>query len=477
MKASALRPSLRRELLLWLLLPLLLFVPLAAALLYGITVRPALDSLDRALTGSAVALSDLLVQRDGTVSLPLSEQTSRVLLTDPFDTVRYAASDRAGRLLAGDVELAALRQNLTVGEHQFFDATLHGRAVRVAALGAACGQPPGAAGCPVLVAESVSKRDAAQRAVFGGVALTSLLLAAALVTLGIAAVRRGLQPLHRLSREIEHRTLENLQPVDAAGVPQEVAPLMTALNRMLERLRVASLAQQAFLADAAHQLRTPLTLLRTESELALLEAHPPQLAPTLQRMHSGAARAARLANQLLVLARADGLTQTTASTVFDLKTLCSAAAQDWLDPALEAGVDLGFELESVWVEGHSHLLREALTNLLHNANEYAGSGARVTVRCAQRGVQAVLEVEDNGPGVPAADRDRLWQRFQRGAAGVGSGSGLGLAIVRNIAALHGAQVEMHDGSGGHGLRVTLCLAAVAPPASSVPPAPPAAGGA
>jgi two-component system sensor histidine kinase TctE len=468
MKASALRPSLRRELLLWLLLPLLAFVPLAAALLYGITVRPALDSLDRALSSTAVALSDTVVSHDGVVSLPLSEQTKRALLTDPFDTVRFSVSDDHGRLLDGDPELAALRPRLAAGERRFFDALLHGSAVRVAAFGAPCGRAAGEPGCPVLVAESVGKRDDAQRAVLGGVTLTSLLLAAALVTLGAGAVRRGLQPLRRLSSDIERRSLENLKAVDAAGVPLEVAPLVTALNRMLERLRVASLAQQAFLADAAHQLRTPLTLLRTESELALLEPHPPHLAPTLQRLHSGAARAARLANQLLVLARAEGSPQTTAARPLDLKLLCAEAAQDWLDPALDADIDLGFELETAWVTGHAHLLREALSNLLHNANEYAGSGARVTVRSALRDGHAVLEVEDSGPGVPAADRDRLWQRFQRGEGAVGSGSGLGLAIVRNIATLHGADVEMHDGAGGRGLCVTLRFPAVSPPPAGAP---------
>ncbi len=176
-----------------------------------------------------------------------------------------------------------------------------------------------------------------------------------------------------------------------------------------------------------------------------------------------AARAARLANQLLVLARADGLSQTSAARPLDLKAVCAEAAQDWLDPALDAGLDLGFELQAAWVCGHAHLLREALGNLLHNANEYAGSGARVTVRTALRDGVAVLEVEDNGPGVPACDHERLWQRFQRGEAAVGSGSGLGLAIVRNIAALHGADVQMRAGGGGRGLCVTLRLPAVPPP--------------
>ena len=450
--------SVRRALLLWLLLPLVVLVPLGAALMYRVSVRPALDSLDRTLSSTAVALANLLESHDGEVTLPLSTQTARALRTDPFDAVYFAVRDPAGRLLAGESELIVGDVPAAAGAWRFLDATLHGQRVRVAEFGATCGDASAARLCSILVAESVGKRVQAQRAVLAGAGLTALLLASVLVLLGAIAVQRGLRPLQRLREDIEHRSLENLQPFDHAGVPNEVAPIVAALNRLLERLRTASLAQQSFLADAAHQLRTPLATLRTESELALLEDGLQPLNPTLQRIHASAERAARLANQLLALAAADRLQQPK-TTVLDLRQICTEAAEDWLRPSLQSGLDLGFELAPAWVDGHAHLLRELLGNLLHNAIEYAGRGASITVRTVVQGREAVLEVEDDGPGIPERDRDRVWQRFQRGSESTGSGSGLGLAIVRDIARGHGATTSLHAGTGGRGLRVRVAFPA------------------
>ena len=462
-------PSLRRKLLLWLLLPLGAFVPLAAATMVAIATRPAIDSLDRSLRSTTIAFADLLVTHDGVVSLALTDQTARALTTDPYDTVAFAARDPDGRLLGGDAALAALSPPLADGQQLFLDAELGGRPIRISALGAACGTG-GKAVCTILVAESVSKRAAARRAVLIGATLVALSMAAALVTLALIAVRTGLAPLNQLSAEIEKRSLVNLQPVDTAGVPLEAASLVNALNRLLERLRVAAGAQQKFLADAAHQLRTPLATLRAETELALLEPHPPQYAGQLKRLHAGAERAARLAHQLLALAAAENAAQAKHAKRVDLKALCTEVGEIWLGPALEAGIDLGFELEAAAVSGHDHLLRELLTNLLHNALEYAGRGASVTLRCGTRDGAAWLEVEDDGPGVPEADRARLWERFQRGSEARGSGSGLGLAIMRDIARAHGARASLESGAGGRGFRVRIVFATSAVP----PPLPPAA---
>jgi two-component system sensor histidine kinase TctE len=476
--------SIRKALLLWLLLPLIALVPLAAALMYWLSVRPALDSLDRALTSTAAALNNMLDQRNGEVVLPISEQTAKALQTDPFDNVYFAATDPHGRLLAGDTELARKHPPpdagqwlagqpsvLAPGQWRFFDTKLHGAEVRVAALGTACGAASAAGVCRILVAESDGKRTEAQSAVLASAALTLLLLVIPLVGLSAIAVARGLRPLRRLGSDIERRSLENLQPIEAVGVPQEVAPVVTALNGLLARLRVASLAQQAFIADAAHQLRTPLTALRTESELAVLEGHPTELDATLRRIHASAARAARLANQLLSLASADNAAQTKPATVVDLRQVCSEAGENWVPQALEAGVDLGFALQPAWVTGRGHLLRELLGNLLHNAIEYAGRGANVTVSTQTLGTRVLLEVEDDGPGLPEAERERVWGRFQRGANAAGSGSGLGLAIVRDIAIQHGAVASLQTGAEGRGLKVSISFEAAVPTDASRLPAP------
>jgi two-component system sensor histidine kinase TctE len=424
--------------------------------MYRLALRPALDSLDRALTGTAVALAKMLQTQGGRTTIAIEEQTARALRADAFDAVDFAVTDAQRGLLAGNAGLAAQRPALAPAQWEFFDSTLHGQPVRVAAYGAACGT---AQVCAVLVAESVGKRSEAQRSLLVAAGITLVLLAAPLVLLGTLAVTRGLRPLDRLSDEIGRRSFANLQPLDASGLPRELAPIARALNRLLERLHDASQAQQAFVADAAHQLRTPLASLLTESELALMEGRAGPQAAALQRIHAGAMRSARLASQLLSLARADGAPLTLQAV--DLRELATAAAQDWLQASLRAGVDLGFELEPVSVRGDAHLLQELLANLLHNAIEYAGRGAKLTVRTARRGGAAVLEVEDNGPGIDAADRDRVWARFQRGRQAGGTGSGLGLAIVRGIAKAHGATAELADAPGGRGLcaRVSFPLPA------------------
>jgi two-component system sensor histidine kinase TctE len=261
-----------------------------------------------------------------------------------------------------------------------------------------------------------------------------------------------------LRDQLAHRSLDNLSPLDRGHAPAELQPLVEAVNRLFERVRSAAARQQAFIADAAHQLRTPLTALRTEAELALLEPHPPALAPTLQRLNATSARAARLANQLLAVARAeaelqkpDGLEQV------DLKTLATAVAREWVPRALAAGIDLGFALDSARVNCRPVLIEELLANLMHNALEYAGGGAHVTVRtCTRHGV-AYIEVEDNGPGIAPPDRVRVFERFDRGSTPRGAGSGLGLSIVHDIALRHHGSVELLEGSEGKGLMVRVRL--------------------
>jgi two-component system sensor histidine kinase TctE len=285
-----------------------------------------------------------------------------------------------------------------------------------------------------------------------------------LAVMGWLAIVRSLRPVERLSQDIEQRSPDNLGPVDRPDIPREVAPLVSALNGLFARVVTASAAEKAFIADAAHQLRTPLTVLRTETELALLESHPPQLDGLLRRLHIGTTRAARLANQLLSQARAEHERHNSPVERFDLKQFATEAAEEWVVRSMDASVDLGFELESARVEGHGFLLREMLANLLDNAINYAGLGARVTIRTSTSATgQAVLEVEDNGPGIPLPDRERAFERFQRGNAG-GTGSGLGLSIVRDIAAHHGAKAELLDGPGGVGLKVRVTFPAPEPSA-------------
>jgi two-component system, OmpR family, sensor histidine kinase TctE len=463
------RPSIRRSLVVWLVLPLALLVPATAFLFYRLALAPALDSLDHALDGTALAL-ERLVRNDGSVlSLSMSPALDAALRSDRYDEVHWVALGPDGQVLGGDPRLATLGGPPAAVDWRFSDASYAGQSVRVALHSWTCvpaSRGRAAGQCEARVSETLNKRQGVAQQVLTAAASAMLVEALVLAVMGWLAIVRSLRPVERLSKDIEQRSPDHLAPVDRPDIPREVAPLVSALNGLFARVVTASAAEKAFIADAAHQLRTPLTVLRTETELALLESHPPQLEGLLRRLHIATTRAARLANQLLSQARAEHERHNSAMERFDLKQIASEAAEEWVARSVDAGVDLGFELEAARVDGHGFLLREMLANLLDNAINYAGHGARVTIRTGASPVApgcAMLEVEDNGPGIPAAERERAFERFQRGNAG-GTGSGLGLSIVRDIAGHHGAVAELLDGPGGVGLKVRVTFFPVDTPA-------------
>jgi len=459
------RPSIRRSLVMWLVLPLALLVPATAFLFYRLALAPALDSLDHALDGTALALERLVRLDGGVLTLAVGPKLDSALRADRYDEVHWVALGPDGQVLGGDAELATLGGAPSDVDWRFSDSTYEGKPVRVALHSWTCVPASGgrvAGHCEARVSETLNKRQGVARQVFAAAASAMLVEALVLAVMGWLAIVRSLKPVESLSKDIEQRSPDHLGPVDRPGIPREVAPLVTALNDLFARVVTASAAEKAFIADAAHQLRTPLTVLRTETELALLEAHPPQLDGLLRRLHSATTRAARLANQLLSQARAEHERHNSAMERFDLKQIATEAAEEWVARSMDAGVDLGFELETARVDGHGFLLREMLANLLDNAINYAGHGARVTIRTGHSASVppcAILEVEDNGPGIAPEDRERAFERFQRGNAG-GTGSGLGLSIVRDIAGHHGAQAELLDGPGGIGLKVRVTFAPV-----------------
>jgi two-component system sensor histidine kinase TctE len=446
--------SLKQRLLWWLVLPLLLTMPVGGFALYSLMRTTTANWLDQGLGDTALAISNFIRTHDGELIVEVSGQTDRALRFDRLDRIYYVVLAPQGQQLLGDELLAAPKIKVAPGAWDFRDVELDGQTLRLAVLGVACGVVGNV--CQVRVAETTSKRAALRRDLSVAVGATMLALAIGLMLAGRLAIQQGLRPLGELSNEVERRDLDRLEPLQQP-VPDEVRPLISALNRLFERLRLASSTQQEFLANAAHQLRTPLTSLRTEIELALLEPHEAAQEPLLQRLKSSVDRSARLAQQMLSMARSDAATPQEQLRPLDLRDLASLAAEEWVPRALESGMDLGFELASAPVVGRSFLLREMLENLIHNSVNYAGEGARVTVRTFQQEGQAVLEVEDTGPGIPEVDRERVFLRFQRGAQPVGNGSGLGLAIAQDIALSHGGNLTLHDGAHGQGLRVRLAL--------------------
>ena len=368
----------------------------------------------------------------------------QVLRTDRFDSIYYRVVSPAGMEIAGDADLPS-----PPGDQMAHNTTYRGAAVRVVSVQAPCGR----SACTILVGETMVKREHLARDLLLQSLFPEFLIALATMVIVWYGVKWGLKPLARLSEEIKARSAGDLRPIDAAAAPEETRPLVAALNGLLAEVSAASSHQQRFIADAAHQLRTPLAGLQAHTELALAQPMPQACRAQLEQVHKATIRTARLANQLLALARAEPGARSLMATL-DLKNIAGGEAEAWVRQSLARDIDLGFELEPAPVDGDAFLLREALSNLVHNALEYSARGGRVTVRTGRRNGHAFLEVEDDGPGIAPAERSRVLERFYRVPGTPGTGSGLGLAIVREIAAGHGANLAISNASVG-GCRVGI----------------------
>ncbi|HEX6692161.1 MAG TPA: sensor histidine kinase N-terminal domain-containing protein [Burkholderiales bacterium] len=441
--------SLRAHLLRLLLPPIAALLAVGAVVAYYPSIEPATEAYDQALfdigiaLGAHVRVGDLEGKQGYAFELPSAVE--QVLRTDRYDTIYYRILSPAGFHIAGETELPVHE-----GASGPYDAVFKGQRVHVVSVRSPCGP----ATCLVLVAETSVKRSRLMREILLSSLLPQMLLAAATLVIVWFGVKRGLGPLESLSEEIKERSPRDLRPIDAAAAPEETRPLLVALNGLLEQVAEASRNQQRFLANAAHQLRTPLAGLQAHTELALSQPASDAVRAQLEQVRQATIRTARLANQLLALARAEPGARRDPARV-NLKSVVEAEADAWVHQALARDVDLGFELEGAPVEGDAFLLREALANLVHNAIEYSSRGGRVTVRTGARNGHAFAEVEDDGPGIPPAERARVLERFYRVPGTSGTGSGLGLAIVREIASGHGAGIELGEGAGARGCRVAI----------------------
>ncbi len=448
--------SLRAHLLRMLLPPVAVLLGLGAVLAYYASIEPATKAYDQSLVDIGIQLGTHIRDSEAGYRVDLPVAVEQVLRADRYDTIFYRVTAPDGREIAGESDLPAPPQEAEAREGLVsYDTTYKGRKVHAVSMPAQCGRST----CTVLVAETTVKRSRAARDILLSNVLPEALIALATLLIVWFGVKRGLAPLARVSEEIKERSPNDLHALDAVRAPDETRPLIAALNGLLEQLAAANRNQQRFLANAAHQLRTPLAGLQAHTELALSLPLPEACRAQVEQVHGATIRTARLANQLLVLARAEPGGHAEPQSRVDLKRVVEGAADEWVHRALERDIDLGFDLEPAAVRGDEFLLREALANLLHNAIEYSQRGARVTVRTGLRAEQAFVEVEDEGPGIPAAERERVLERFYRVPGTPGTGSGLGLAIVREIAAGHAASIAISEGAGAgnatKGCRVAL----------------------
>ncbi|MDO9404052.1 MAG: sensor histidine kinase N-terminal domain-containing protein [Polaromonas sp.] len=485
------RRSLFGEILDWMLTPLLLLWPISLALTWLVAQNIAGKPFDRALEYNVQALAKLVVMgKNGQVQFNLTAPAREILRADDTDLVYYQVLGTHGEYLSGerDLPLPPDEDKPVNGEVRLREDVIQGEDVRVAytwirtismASDMPVGPParkPATAFSPVpaaphdgavlvQVAETLEKRKTLATEIVKGTMVPQFVTLPLAVLLVWLALVRGIKPLAQLEKRIRARKSDDMSPLDETAVPEELAPLVSSINDLLSRLKVSLTTQKRFLADAAHQLKTPLAGLRMQADLAQRETDADELKKSLKHIGRASIRATHTVNQLLALARAETTGRALAKHQIDMVSIVAEAIQESLPRALEKHIDLGYEGPEAGekpsrLEGNPTLLKELVRNLLDNALNYTPEHGRVTARLMTdrfSGVLVVL-VEDSGPGIPEGERELVFQPFYRALGTNVDGSGLGLAIVQEIAQQHGATIYIEDAMPGNtppGTRVTV----------------------
>jgi two-component system sensor histidine kinase TctE len=437
------------------LAPLLFVWPVSIAITHYFAAQVAGFPYDQMLRDHVGAIVRQVRIEEGRVLVNLPSSTRAVLRSDEIDLVYFHVATRDGRLLAGDAEfpLASdiLSQPDEPGITHFREAVIKGRDVRVAYQYLADPSITRDRWIVVEVAETLEKRNQLTNRIVASVILPQFIIIPLAIVLVWFGLSQGLKPLTRLRRRIERRPANDLSEVKPVGVPEEIAPLITAFNGMINRMQKNVAAQHRFIADAAHQLRTPLAGLKAQAQAAQRATDPAAVGRALQNLVIGVDRANRLVTQMLSLARAGGGDQAVPMDAVLVDSLLRELAEDWTPRMLGKHMDFGFETDApAPVTGNAFLLREMLNNLLDNALRYTPEGGRITARVAQHGDFVIVEIEDSGIGIPDADAEQIFEPFYRAENAGADGSGLGLAIVREVAQLHHADVSLRPAPGGNG---------------------------
>jgi two-component system sensor histidine kinase TctE len=439
--------SLRARLLRWLVIPLVALNLLAAGVAYWLAWMPAQTAFDQSLADTAWALVPHMQESGPSVELSLSQQAEQVLRVDHFDEVYFVVRDARGKTIAGDLDFPVLRQPEKLNAYTAYPAQMRGVDVRAITLRTLVG------GETILigVAETRIKREQLKLRILWSLLGTELLLLLLVIAVIRWVLARGFQPLQDLRDDLARRRTDDLSPLPMEATPQEIAPFIRAMNDLLKRAQESSRAKQDFLANVAHQLRTPLAGFK--AQLEWLQEHQRQDHETAQStalMLASTDRMARQANQLLALARSEpGNFERQRLGRISLDKLVSESVQQFVQQALSKDIDIGFDLQATEVQGDGFLLRDLIDNLVDNAIRYTQAGGEVTVSCLTVNGCGVLKIEDNGPGIPDAEKDKIFTRFYR-LDQTQAGSGIGLAIVRDIAIDHGASVSVTTGADGRG---------------------------
>lgn len=450
--------SLRSQLLLWVSVPLTALWIISTLIDHDVAKGFVNLNYDRALLDTALDLGRNMRESDQHLYLDLPQPIIEMLITGEQSRLLYRINGPTGEYITGEPDLPDSPSNAAVDRVTYFDGTYQGRPIRAVAVRVPVQPGSGKGAMLIQVAELASVRTDSARQIMLRMMLPQgilVLLATLAIWFGVSI---GLRSLNSVRREIENRSHVDLSPIPDAQAPTEIQPLISAMNDLLSRLSAALASQRRFIADAAHQLRTPVAALKAQTEVALRQVRDQEAQAALQQLHTAADHASRVVTQLLTMSRAEpGSHRSVVRQSVELRALASEITSEWVPRALAQNIDLGLDDTSVAVEisADPFLIRELLNNLIDNSICYSPASSRITVRVGHIADAAALAVEDNGPGIPEAEREKVFEQFYRLPGGPHEGCGLGLAIVREIAQGHGATCVITAGADGRGTCVIV----------------------
>lgn len=462
--------SLRKKILSWLMPLMLLLILVDSSLLNRLAINALEKELDADLHSSSQDITSYLKHsRIDAIDFELLENASRILLNDNVDRILYSISNENGVLLSGNEKLFEKTKMYTYTNTKtkartsnldayYFFAEINNEKFRVIHSTFKVMNTFGQHDINIQVAVTLNRRNALANKILIGIVVPQLLLALVSFLIISISVKRGLAPLNELQNAVSKRSEKNLSPINLPDIPEEVSLVANSVNQLMWQLQNLISGQNQFIADAAHQLRTPLAGAQAQLELAELESDPAKLKSILLKVHQSLDRLLHTINQLLVLAKSqpEAVSMIKMETL-DLNVISKEVASEMAPTAIQKKIDLGFEEAATpaIILGNAERLKELLYNLLDNAIRYTQNAGCVTLSINVTDEDVELIVADNGPGISMADRDKIFDRFHRVIGSGQDGSGLGLAIVKEIANLHNADIVVSEANTTNGLQVTV----------------------
>jgi len=455
--------SLKQQLLLWMLIPLFLVLVISTAFSYYRALYFANLAYDRSLFRSALALADQVDVQGNQVLINLPQIAKDLLEYDKDDVIYYRLSAPDGTLVLGEKDLTIPKLLPSAGNHLYYDFQFKNQLLRVVAFSLPIQNAAIQGNILVQVAETRTKRETMVKEIVEEMIIPQLFILFLAVSLIFIGIKRGLLPMQHLQDAINQRSHRDLSELATDGAPRELQSFLKAMNNLMGRVREAVKLQQQFIADASHQMRTPIAGLQTQAELALREHDPKIVHISLEHILSSASRLSHLLSRLLSMASVDPAAGREAKFAqIDLVELASKVTSDFVANARAKKIDLGLEIktQSAIILGDDLMLRELLANLIDNAICYTPNKGIITLGIDKIANRIELSLIDSGIGIPPEDRTQVFERFHRLRDNEGDGCGLGLAIVREIVLAHNAEIKITDGlprnkDKGFGTKVTI----------------------